>query len=70
IKGAVEAGMGLSVMSKVGITKELNLGMLTAVPLDPPLLRDFAFVRQRHKFRLPAMEELLEFSRNFCHKEG
>ena len=70
IKGAVEAGMGLSVMSKAGITKELKLDMLTAVPLDPPLLRDFAFVRQRHKFRLPAMEELLEFSRNFCQKEG
>ncbi|MGK0673090.1 MAG: LysR family transcriptional regulator [Halothiobacillaceae bacterium] len=70
IKGAVEAGMGLSVMSKVGITKELKLNMLTAVPLDPPLLRDFAFVRQRHKFRLPAMEELLEFSRQFCQKQG
>jgi DNA-binding transcriptional LysR family regulator len=70
IKGAVEAGMGLSVMSKSGITKELKLDMLAAVPLDPPLLRDFAFVRQRHKFRLPAMEELLEFSRHFCQKEG
>jgi len=70
IKGAVEAGMGLSVMSKSGITKELKLDMLAAVPLDPPLLRDFAFVRQRHKFRLPAMEELLAFSRQFCQKEG
>lgn len=70
IKGAVEAGMGLSVMSKSGIPKELKLDMLAAVPLDPPLLRDFAFVRQRHKFRLPAMEELLDFSRSFCQKEG
>ncbi len=66
IKGAVEAGMGLSVMSRAGITKELKLDMLVSVPLDPPLLRDFSFVRQRHKFRLPAMEELLEFSRKFC----
>ena len=69
IKGAVEAGMGLSVMSKSGISKELQLGMLTYLPLDPPLLRDFSFVRQRHKFRLPAMEELLEFSRQFCKKD-
>lgn len=69
IKGAVEAGMGLSVMSKSGISKELKLGMLTYLPLDPPLLRDFSFVRQRHKFRLPAMEELLEFSRQFCKKD-
>lgn len=70
IKGAVEAGMGLSVMSKVGIIKELKLDMLAAVPLDPPLLREFSFVRQRHKFRLPVMEELLEFSRKFCQQKG
>ncbi len=70
IKGAVQAGMGLSVMSKVGISKELKLGMLAAVPLDPPLMREFTFVRQRHKFRLPAMEELLEFSRDFCRQES
>ncbi len=66
IKGAVEAGMGLSIMSSAGISKELKLGLLTAVPLKPRLFREFAFVRQRHKFRLPAMEELLEFSREYC----
>jgi len=66
IKGAVQAGMGLSIMSSAGITKELKLGLLIAVPLAPRLHREFAFVRQRHKFRLPAMEELLEFSREYC----
>lgn len=66
IKGAVEAGMGLSIMSSAGISKELKLGLLAAVPLSPPLHRDFSFVRQRHKFRLPAMEQLLEFSREYC----
>ncbi|MGD9888010.1 MAG: LysR family transcriptional regulator [Halothiobacillaceae bacterium] len=70
IKGAVEAGMGLSVMSKSGIAKELKLGMLASVPLDPPLLRGFSFVRQRHKFRLPAMEALLTFARAFCSKQS
>jgi len=70
IKGAVEAGMGLSVMSKSGITKELKLDMLVGVPLDPPLLRGFSFVRQRHKFRLPAMEALLTFARAFCSKQS
>ena len=66
IKGAVQAGMGLSIMSSAGITKELKLGLLKAVPLKPRLFRDFSFVRQRHKFRLPAMEDLLEFSRDYC----
>lgn len=70
IKGAVEAGMGLSVMSKSGIAKELKLDMLVSVPLNPPLLRGFSFVRQRHKFRLPAMEALLTFARAFCSKQA
>jgi len=70
IKGAVEAGMGLSVMSKSGIAKELKLDMLVSVPLDPPLLRGFSFVRQRHKFRLPAMEALLTFARAFCSNQS
>jgi len=70
IKGAVEAGMGLSIMSSAGIIKELKLGLLAAVPLEPRLHREFSFVRQRHKFRLPAMEELLEFSREYCQQSG
>jgi len=66
VKGAVEAGMGVSVVSAVSISKELKLGSLVALPLDPPLARDFSFVRQRQKFKVPAMEELLEFARNYC----
>jgi hypothetical protein len=58
--------MGLSIMSSAGITKEVKLGLLEAVPLAPRLYRDFSFVRQRHKFRLPAMEQLLEFAREYC----
>ncbi|MBD3619265.1 MAG: LysR family transcriptional regulator [Chromatiales bacterium] len=66
IKGAVEAGMGVSILSSATIEKELQLGTLRAVPLDPPLERPFSFVRQRQKFRLRAMEELLDFARSYC----
>ena len=66
IKGAVEAGMGVSILSSVSIAKELKLGSLVAIPLDPPLKREFSFVRQRQKFRVRAMEELLEFARSYC----
>ncbi|HSP00357.1 MAG TPA: LysR substrate-binding domain-containing protein [Thioalkalivibrio sp.] len=66
IKGAVEAGMGLSILSLATVEKELALKRLVAIPLDPPLERPFSFVRQRQKFRLRAMEELLEFARNYC----
>ena len=66
VKGAVEAGMGVSVVSRATIQKELRLGTLMAVDLDPPLDRPFSFVHQKQKFRLRAMEELLEFARAYC----
>ena len=66
IKGAVEAGMGVSIVSEVTIHKELQLGTLVALELDPPLERPFSFVHQKQKFRQRAMDELLEFARAYC----
>ena len=68
IKGAIEAGMGVSILSSVSIAKELKLDTLKSVPLDPPLSREFSFVRQRQKFRVRSMEELLDFARTYCKK--
>ena len=72
VKGAVEAGMGVSIVSRATIHKELQLGTLVALPLDPPLERPFSFVHQKQKFRHLAMDELLSFARNYCktHQEG
>ncbi len=66
IKGAVEAGMGVSVVSGTTIQKELRLGTLVSLQLDPPLDRPFSFVHQKQKFRLRVMEELLDFARAYC----
>ncbi|MDH5764684.1 MAG: LysR family transcriptional regulator [Gammaproteobacteria bacterium] len=66
IKGAVEAGMGISIMSHSTVVKELKLASLAAVPMDPPLERPFSFVHQRHKFKARAMEELLAFAKQYC----
>lgn len=66
IKGAIEAGMGVSILSSVSIAKELKLGVLKSIPLNPPLAREFSFVRQRQKFKVKAMDELLEFARGYC----
>ena len=66
IKGAIEAGMGVSILSSVSIAKELKLGTLHAIPLNPPLQREFSFVRQRQKFKVKAMDELLDFARSYC----
>ena len=66
VKGAVEAGMGISVVSNATIQKELRLGTLVAIDLEPPLERPFSFVHQKQKFRVRVMEELLEFARAYC----
>ena len=66
VKGAVEAGMGVSVLSRATIAKELRLGSLVAVDLDPPIERPFSFVHQKQKFRLRAIEKLLDFARIYC----
>ncbi|MEN8169579.1 MAG: LysR family transcriptional regulator [Pseudomonadota bacterium] len=66
VKGAVEAGMGVSILSLATIDKELKLGTLVAVNLDEPIERPFSFVHQKQKFRLRAMEKLLDFAKNYC----
>lgn len=68
IKGAVEAGMGISIVSRASIEKELKLGTLTAIELSPKLERPFSFVRQRYKFKSRAADELLRFAQEFCKK--
>jgi len=69
IKGAVEAGMGLSIVSRATIIKELKLATLTAVELKPSLERPFSFVHQRYKFKSRAADQLLSFAQDFCKEE-
>jgi DNA-binding transcriptional LysR family regulator len=66
VKSAVEAGLGLSIISRDTCSKELKLGTLCAIPLDPPMTRPFSLVYQRQKFRLRAMEEFLAFVEQRC----
>lgn len=66
VKSAVEAGLGVSIISGTTLEKELKLGTLRAIPLEPPMIRPFSIVYQRQKFRLRAMEEFLLFSESFC----
>ena len=66
IKGAVAAGMGISMLSESVIAKEVTLGQLVAIPLDPPLERPISLVHARQKFRVPTLEVLLRFIREYC----
>jgi DNA-binding transcriptional LysR family regulator len=66
VKGAVEAGMGVSVVSRATIQKELQLGTLVCIPFHSRPERPFSFVHQKQKFRQRLMETLLEFARDYC----
>ena len=64
VKGAVETGIGVSILSKTSIEKELELKRLSYVPLDPKLTRNFYFVKKRHKFRLKVTDELVNYAKD------
>jgi len=70
VKSVVEAGLGISVVSRATVHKELKLGTLVAIPLDPLLERPFSIVYQRQKFRLRAMEEFMDFAREHCERRA
>lgn len=61
IKGAVEAGMGIAVMSLATVTKELKSDDLVAVPLQPRLIRPLSLVYAPGKFRSRLLQTFLDF---------
>lgn len=69
IKSAVEAGLGVSIVSRATVGKELKLKTLVALPLEPVLKRPFSFVHQRQKFRLRAVDEFMNFAHEHCEKK-
>jgi len=61
IKGAVSAGLGVALVSVTTVAKEMQLGELTAVPLEPPLRRQLSLVYPEEKFRSRLLEAFLDF---------
>ena len=61
IKGAVEAGLGIAILSRATIAKELKLGDLVAVPLEPRLHRPLSMVYAKEKFRSRLLQTFLDF---------
>jgi len=62
IKGVVETGLGVSLMSRSRVAKERKLGTLVAVPLEPRLIRTFSFVLPKDKFRSKLLTTFIEFA--------
>ena len=62
IKGVVETGAGVSIMSRARVVKELKLGVLVAIPLAPRLIRTLSFVHPKEKFRSKLLTTFVEFA--------
>jgi len=63
IKGLVATGFGFAIMSRVIVDKELKLGELVQIPLDPPLMRHFSVVFPKERVHLKLVREFLTFAK-------
>ena len=62
IKGVVETGIGIAIMSRASVAKELRLGTLVALPLKPRLMRTLSLVYPQKKFRSRLLSTFVEFA--------
>lgn len=62
IKGVVETGIGVGVMSRATVVKELRLGTLVALPLKPRLIRKFSVLTPQEKFRSRLVSTFVDFA--------
>jgi DNA-binding transcriptional LysR family regulator len=62
IKGVVETGIAIAVVSRATIAKELELGSLLAIPLAPRLIRTLSLVHPKERFRSRLITAFVEFA--------
>ncbi len=62
IKGVVETGLGISIVSRATANKERKLGTLATVPLEPRLIRTMSFVHPKEKFRSRLLTTFVDFA--------
>lgn len=66
IKGAVEAGLGIAIVSCSTVMKERKLGSLVALPLEPRLIRPLSLVYAPDKFQSKLLQAFLDFIFKQC----
>ena len=63
IKGLVAACMGFAILSRATVTKEIRLGLLVEIPLDPPLLRHMSVVYPKERFQSRLTNAFVELAK-------
>ena len=61
IKTAVEEGVGIAVITRRVVSKELRMGILKAIPLsDPVMKRKFYLIHHKDKYISRSLQSLIE----------
>jgi DNA-binding transcriptional LysR family regulator len=63
LKGLVATGVGFAIMSRATAEKEVRLGDLVTVPLDPPLIRHLSVVYPRERIHPKFVSEFVRFAK-------
>ena len=62
MKGVVETGIAVAIVSRATIAKELKHGSVVAIPLAPRLMRTLSVVHPREKFRSRLLTTFVDFA--------
>lgn len=63
LKGLVATGLGFAIMSRASAEKEVRLGDLVQIPLDPPLIRQLSVVYPRERILSKVVAEFVRFAK-------
>jgi len=63
LKGVVSAGLGFAIVSRAVVEREVQQGVLAAVPLAPRLQRTLTFVYPKDKFRSKMITTFVDFAK-------
>jgi DNA-binding transcriptional LysR family regulator len=63
LKGVVGTGLGFAIVSRASVGKELQLGSLIAIPLEPRLVRRLSVLSPKERFRSRVISTFMEFAK-------
>lgn len=63
LKGVVGTGLGFAIVSRATVAKELQLGTMIAIPLEPRLSRRISLLVPKEKFRSRVVATFMEFAK-------
>ena len=63
LKAVVVTGLGFAIVSRAAVEKEMQLGLLLAIPLNPPLRRSIYLVQVEERFRSRLVATFVDFAK-------